>query len=255
MWAGSNAWRSPACARDDRLQAAFGGGLGIGEHAVGGAVGTDDPRLVRDAKLVQMANHDSLTGLFNRRRFVEELKKETITVMRDGHTSALLFIDLDNFKRINDSIGHGRGDRLLVETAKRLITELREDDVVTHVPGVARGVADALDAVDGRDVADQQREVGDVAVVHLAAVGVDVLAEQVDLAHALFCELYNLGYHVVERPADFLAARVGDDTETAVLAAALHHGDERGRALGARLREPVELLDLGEGHIDHRRRP
>jgi hypothetical protein len=57
----------------------------------------------RDARLVEMANHDSLTGLFNRRRFVEELKKETIAVMRKGHTSAVLFVDLDQFKYINDS--------------------------------------------------------------------------------------------------------------------------------------------------------
>ncbi|MEJ2298018.1 MAG: diguanylate cyclase, partial [Woeseiaceae bacterium] len=57
----------------------------------------------RDARLREMANHDSLTGLFNRRRFVEELRKEIVTVMRDKHTSALLFVDLDQFKYINDA--------------------------------------------------------------------------------------------------------------------------------------------------------
>jgi diguanylate cyclase len=51
---------------------------------------------------------------------------------RHKTNAALLFIDLDNFKRINDSIGHGRGDRLLVEIAKRLTVELREDDAINY---------------------------------------------------------------------------------------------------------------------------
>ena len=60
----------------------------------------------RDEKLLRMANHDSLTGLFNRRRFVEELRKEIVGVMSHGHSSALLFVDLDQFKYINDAFGH-----------------------------------------------------------------------------------------------------------------------------------------------------
>ena len=89
----------------------------------------------RDAKLVQMANHDSLTGLFNRRRFVEELKKETISVMRRGHTSALLFVDLDQFKYINDVCGHQAGDRLIRKVADELIRSVRQDDVVARFGG------------------------------------------------------------------------------------------------------------------------
>mgnify|MGYP001811876188 CR=1 FL=1 len=89
----------------------------------------------RDAKLVEMANHDSLTGLFNRRRFVEELKKETIAVMRMGHTSALLFVDLDQFKYINDSCGHQAGDRLIRKVADELLRSVRNDDVVARFGG------------------------------------------------------------------------------------------------------------------------
>lgn len=69
----------------------------------------------RDAKLLELANHDSLTGLFNRRRFVEELKQEILGVMRNGTSSALLFIDLDQFKYVNDACGHPAGDRLSLE--------------------------------------------------------------------------------------------------------------------------------------------
>jgi len=89
----------------------------------------------RDARLLQMANHDSLTGLFNRRRFVEELKKETISVMRRGHMSALLFVDLDQFKYINDVCGHQAGDRLIRKVADELVRSVRQDDVVARFGG------------------------------------------------------------------------------------------------------------------------
>ena len=89
----------------------------------------------RDAKLLEMANHDSLTGLFNRRRFTEELKKEIISVMRKGHTSALLFVDLDQFKYINDACGHPAGDRLIRKVADELDRSVRRDDVVARFGG------------------------------------------------------------------------------------------------------------------------
>ncbi|HSG59548.1 MAG TPA: EAL domain-containing protein [Woeseiaceae bacterium] len=89
----------------------------------------------RDAKLLEMANHDSLTGLFNRRRFTEELKKEIISVMRKGHSSALLFVDLDQFKYINDACGHPAGDRLIRKVADELVRSVRRDDVVARFGG------------------------------------------------------------------------------------------------------------------------
>ena len=89
----------------------------------------------RDAKLLEMANHDSLTGLFNRRRFTEEIKKEIIAVMRKGHTSALLFVDLDQFKYINDACGHPAGDRLIRKVADELSRSVRRDDVVARFGG------------------------------------------------------------------------------------------------------------------------
>jgi diguanylate cyclase (GGDEF)-like protein len=89
----------------------------------------------RDARLREMANHDSLTGLFNRRRFVEELRKEIVTVMRDKHTSALLFVDLDQFKYINDACGHPAGDRLICKVADELRRSVRKGDVVARFGG------------------------------------------------------------------------------------------------------------------------
>ncbi len=89
----------------------------------------------RDAKLLELANHDSLTGLFNRRRFVEELKQEILGVMRNGTSSALLFIDLDQFKYVNDACGHPAGDRLICKVAKELRSSVRRDDIVGRFGG------------------------------------------------------------------------------------------------------------------------
>jgi len=74
----------------------------------------------RDAKLLKLANHDILTGLFNRRRLVEELKKELVKVSGGKTTSSLLFIDLDQFKYVNDTCGHPAGDRLIRKVADQL---------------------------------------------------------------------------------------------------------------------------------------
>ncbi|MGI9220782.1 MAG: putative bifunctional diguanylate cyclase/phosphodiesterase [Woeseiaceae bacterium] len=89
----------------------------------------------RDAKLLELANHDSLTGLYNRRRFVEELKKDIVGVMRHGNGSALLFIDLDQFKYVNDACGHPAGDRLIRKVADELRRSVRRDDVVARFGG------------------------------------------------------------------------------------------------------------------------
>ncbi|MDX1518231.1 MAG: diguanylate cyclase, partial [Woeseiaceae bacterium] len=74
----------------------------------------------RDAELLELANHDSLTGLFNRRRFMEELKHCIAELMRTRQTAALLFIDLDQFKYVNDACGHPAGDRLIRKVADEL---------------------------------------------------------------------------------------------------------------------------------------
>jgi len=86
----------------------------------------------QEDRLRYLAYYDPLTNLPNRRSFNEQLNRILKRAQRTDTAAALLFIDLDNFKRINDSIGHGRGDRLLVEIAKRLSNELREDDAITY---------------------------------------------------------------------------------------------------------------------------
>ncbi len=89
----------------------------------------------RDAKLLQLANHDSLTGLFNRWRLVEELKTEIDNVTVNAGTSSLLFIDLDQFKYVNDTCGHPAGDRLLKKVADQLRRSVGDNCVVSRFGG------------------------------------------------------------------------------------------------------------------------
>jgi diguanylate cyclase (GGDEF)-like protein len=89
----------------------------------------------RDSKLRQLANHDALTGLINRHRFSELLDAEIEATVDEKRTSALLFIDLDQFKYMNDSFGHAAGDRLLKLVAERLVASVRERDIVARFGG------------------------------------------------------------------------------------------------------------------------
>ncbi|MEM8560898.1 MAG: EAL domain-containing protein [Pseudomonadota bacterium] len=91
----------------------------------------------QEDRLRYLAYYDPLTSLPNRRSFNEQLTRIIKRSQRRNSNAALLFIDLDHFKRINDSIGHGRGDRLLVEIAKRLTSELREDDAINYFSDVS----------------------------------------------------------------------------------------------------------------------
>jgi diguanylate cyclase (GGDEF)-like protein len=80
----------------------------------------------RTAKIYQLSNLDPLTGLFNRSAFMLHLQEQLDLSEKDGIPIALLFIDLDGFKKINDTLGHGTGDKILKKTARRL-EKFRDD--------------------------------------------------------------------------------------------------------------------------------
>jgi diguanylate cyclase (GGDEF)-like protein len=87
------------------------------------------------SKLNYLAYHDPLTGLANRRCFIERLEESLRENGRHGERLAVLFIDLDQFKQVNDSLGHGVGDELLVSVAARLSEHVRLIDMLARLGG------------------------------------------------------------------------------------------------------------------------
>jgi diguanylate cyclase (GGDEF)-like protein/PAS domain S-box-containing protein len=88
-----------------------------------------------EEQLRHMANHDTLTGLPTRRLGKENLSIALAHARRDNSMAAVLFIDLDGFKQVNDSLGHDAGDQLLVGVAERITRNVREVDMVVRVGG------------------------------------------------------------------------------------------------------------------------
>ena len=115
------------------------------------------------ARLEYQAQTDSLTGLYNHRYFHDRLRSELTRASRSRDAVAVLMLDIDDFKRVNDVYGHGAGDHVLTELAVLLRNELRGSDVVCRLGGEEFGVimasADAGDALNlGRRLTDTLAE-------------------------------------------------------------------------------------------------
>jgi diguanylate cyclase (GGDEF)-like protein/PAS domain S-box-containing protein len=92
-------------------------------------------RKADEKKIELLAFYDPLTHLPNRRLFLDRLQQALVSSLRSGKTGALLFLDLDNFKTLNDTQGHDTGDLLLQKVAERLTTCVREGDTVARIGG------------------------------------------------------------------------------------------------------------------------
>jgi diguanylate cyclase (GGDEF)-like protein/PAS domain S-box-containing protein len=102
------------------------------------------------------ALHDPLTGLWNRPAFAQYAEKACARASRDGSTLALLFVDLDGFKQVNDTLGHSLGDDVLIEVGKRLRSCLRGSEVLARLGGdeftvLIERVSGARDAIEIAD--------------------------------------------------------------------------------------------------------
>jgi diguanylate cyclase (GGDEF)-like protein len=92
-------------------------------------------RIAAEERIEALALHDALTGLANRRRLAERVAECSVAARREGSSFALLVIDLDRFRQINDSLGHDVGDRVLLDVAQRIQGCLRHDDLLARLGG------------------------------------------------------------------------------------------------------------------------
>ncbi len=100
-----------------------------------GAVSDISELKAAQLQMENLAFYDPLTGLANRRLFRNRLDKAVKSVQRNGTSMALMFLDMDQFKRVNDTLGHDAGDVLLKEVAGRLSNTVRENDTVSRIGG------------------------------------------------------------------------------------------------------------------------
>lgn len=125
--------------------------LDAGEMFIGVARDITDRKKTEEL-IWQQANFDSLTGLANRRLFQDRLEQEIKKTHRAGLALALMILDLDRFKEVNDTLGHDMGDILLTETAARLNDCVREADTVARLGGdefaIILGELDDLECVE-----------------------------------------------------------------------------------------------------------
>ena len=223
-------------------------------------------RKASENEIRQLAYYDALTGLPNRRLFLDRLGHALATTERSGGFGALMLLDLDHFKKLNDTQGHDVGDRLLVEVARRLAGAVRESDTVARLGGdefaimiggldadeptaasQAERVADKIHAALNRPyvLSETERDhrsspsIG-MTLFRGAAVSLDVLMKQADVA---LYQAKDAGRDAVRffNPAMQAAIEARIASENA-LRQALAHGqfrlhyqpqvDERGRPIG-----------------------
>jgi diguanylate cyclase (GGDEF)-like protein/PAS domain S-box-containing protein len=168
-----------------------------------------------------LAHYDSLTGLANRGRFMEKLDKSMQHARRESHPMALLYMDLDQFKRINDTLGHTTGDELLQGVAQTLFDQVRSTDVIGRPSG---DLDSEISRLGGDEFAvlltamSAREDAGLVAGRILEALPTPIMVDQHSISTTA-----SIGIAIY--PDD------GDDVETLVKHAdrAMYHAKERGR--------------------------
>jgi diguanylate cyclase (GGDEF)-like protein/PAS domain S-box-containing protein len=144
---------------------------------------TKEHAALKEAEFLSL--HDHLTGLPNRKLLRERMKQTLAEQERHHAYSALLFLDLDHFKQINDSLGHDIGDKILIETAQRLSHTLRKSDTLSRLGGDEFVI-----------LLPQLSEIEDEAIHHAYEVAQKI--------HDVMSEAFNIGQHLL-----FSSASIG----------------------------------------------
>ncbi len=174
---------------------------------IGTAVDITDRKRLEEG-ILHLAQHDILTGLPNRRLFTEIINHELAQARRTRHKVALLFLDLDRFKEINDTFGHETGDELLREVSKRIKAGIRETDAAARMGGDEFNIvlADLVRTEDitpiARKIMDSFKKTFTVAGYHLqvtASIGISVFPDDAEDITVLFRYADIAMYHAKER--------------------------------------------------------
>jgi diguanylate cyclase (GGDEF)-like protein/PAS domain S-box-containing protein len=173
--------------------------------------------------LTHQAFHDTLTGLANRALFIDRVTHALARSARQPRRLAVLFLDLDDFKTVNDTLGHAAGDRLLREIARRITAELRSGDTAARLSGDEFAVL--IEDLQGDDVAAL------TATRVLAAVGIPLTIEGHELRMTGSIGIA-LGHGTAETADDLLI-------EADV---AMYHAKESGKARHATFEPQMRLL-------------
>jgi diguanylate cyclase (GGDEF)-like protein/PAS domain S-box-containing protein len=199
-------------------------------------------QLQHDARRLEfLAHHDTLTGLPNRAMFHERAREAIAHARRHDKTTALLFIDLDNFKQVNDGLGHDVGDGLLKVVASRLRACVRGDDFVARIGGdefcvLLQDISDPREsaAVAQKLIHELGREyrVGEYRVIPGASIGIACLPQDGDDVGTLLrladAAMYRAKESGRNRYQFFSVALNQDAAAAAALAEELRAGMARG---------------------------
>lgn len=193
--------------------------------------------------LVHLAKHDVLTKLPNRSAFLERLGKALNGTRRTDSKFALLSIDLDRFKEINDTLGHPTGDRLLVEVASRLMSCVREGDIIARLGGDEFSILQCVDRPSRDSAALAQRiqealsrpiDLGDHTVSIDVSIGIGIWPDD------------GASEDELSRKADLalLAAKAGGRNQFRFFEGTMDAQLKRRRAIEGGLRKAAEKSEL-----------
>lgn len=207
------------------------GGRALGMH---GTIQDVTERRLAEQKIHSLAYYDSLTGLPNRVLFRDQLERAITMCAREKQQLAVMFLDLDKFKRINDTLGHSVGDRLLTAAAERIVSYVRGSEMVSRDAAGEPAPEDAHDAVDAGSL-HVGRLGGDEFTLFLPRVGEPQNAARV--ARRILTELarpFVLGQHEIVMSASIgIAVCPGDGKDVEELLrnadVAMYHAKEQGR--------------------------
>lgn len=157
------------------------------------------------AKLEELATHDSLTGLPNRRVIMDQLRHTLEFTVKNSRTIACVYFDLDGFKQVNDTLGHGAGDFLLQEVSRRTRAILRDTDLLARLGGDEFSIV--LDSIQSREDAELicrrvVKAVEDITVVMGQPVKVSVSVGCVIVSPASYASRTRTTEEAVMRQAD-----------------------------------------------------